>query len=317
MLVRMLVWTSLGLGLWGCLQEGRPPDQAEVPGEDTLAVVTQDSTADPEALQAPVSVLPEYGPIRSPAAIGWQELDTGLDYAEVVAPIPCSIGPSTFDILRIDPKYYALDLINAGQLEDYSQTVAAYARQFGLLAAFNAGMYQRDGKTSTGFLQYTSYTNNPNLNAKYKTILAFNPKVSAVPPVRLIDLDCDDWAALKTQYHSFTQCIRMVSCTQQNVWSRQNRRWSMICVGLDAKGRLLFAFTRSPYSVYDFIHQLQLLPLGLQQAMYLEGGPEASFFLHAGGRTIEKMGSYETGFWENDSNDQFWAIPNIIGIRKR
>ena len=29
------------------------------------------------------------------------------------------------------------------------------------------------------------------------------------------------------------------------------------------------------------------------------------------------MGSFETGFLEDDSNDQLWRIPNMIGIRRK
>jgi len=58
-------------------------------------------------------------------------------------------------------------------------------------------------------------------------------------------------------------------------------------------------------------------PLGITRAMYLEGGPEASLFVQAGDETVERMGSYETGFNENDDNQVFWELPNIIGIRRR
>ena len=51
--------------------------------------------------------------------------------------------------------------------------------------------------------------------------------------------------------------------------------------------------------------------------MYLEGGPEASFYLSHNELMIEKMGSYETGFNENDDNNEFWQIPNVIGITKK
>ena len=48
----------------------------------------------------------------------------------------------------------------------------------------------------------------------------------------------------------------------------------------------------------------------LAGAIFLEGGPEAS--LIAG--ELELVGSYETGFVENDDNHAFWALPNVIGL---
>jgi uncharacterized protein YigE (DUF2233 family) len=109
----------------------------------------------------------------------------------------------------------------------------------------------------------------------------------------------------------------MVDCNQKNRWSQQNKKWSMVVIGMDKDGNALFIFTRSPYSVHDFINILLKSSLKLYNAMYLEGGPEASFYLNHKGIKVEKMGSYETGFNKNDDNKEFWEIPNIIGITKK
>ena len=68
---------------------------------------------------------------------------------------------------------------------------------------------------------------------------------------------------------------------------------------------------------YDFINILLESSLNIYNLMYLEGGPEASFYLNHNGLKVEKMGSYETGFREDDSNNEFWSIPNVIGITKK
>ena len=81
-------------------------------------------------------------------------------------------------------------------------------------------------------------------------------------------------------------------------------------------GEILFAFTRSPYSVHDFVNILSKSDINISNLMYLEGGPEASFFLDHINKRVAKMGSYETGFIEHDYVKEFWDIPNIIGIRK-
>ncbi len=51
--------------------------------------------------------------------------------------------------------------------------------------------------------------------------------------------------------------------------------------------------------------------------MYPEGGSEASFYLDDKGMEIIEKGSFETGFNENDDNNQLWEIPNVIGITKK
>ena len=66
----------------------------------------------------------------------------------------------------------------------------------------------------------------------------------------------------------------------------------------------------------DFNALLLSLPLDIQQAMHLEGGPEASLSIHVPGLDVDLCGSYETGFLENDSNKAQWAIPNVLGVMR-
>ena len=91
----------------------------------------------------------------------------------------------------------------------------------------------------------------------------------------------------------------------------------MVLLGEDVKGRILFIFVRSPYRVSDFISIVSGMSLQLTRLMYLEGGPEASFCLNHPTLSVSKMGSYETGFNENDNNTVFWDIPNVIGIKRK
>jgi hypothetical protein len=91
----------------------------------------------------------------------------------------------------------------------------------------------------------------------------------------------------------------------------------MVLFGIDEKGNVLLISTRSPYTIRQFSEILLSLPLAIKNVMYLEGGPEASLYLDANGKKIERIGSYETGFWESDNNEQFWPLPNVIGIVKK
>ena len=66
--------------------------------------------------------------------------------------------------------------------------------------------------------------------------------------------------------------------------------------------------------MHDLNELLLRLPIDLVAAQHLEGGPEASLSLQRGEFAIALMGSYETGFNENDDNHHFWKLPNVIGI---
>jgi hypothetical protein len=59
------------------------------------------------------------------------------------------------------------------------------------------------------------------------------------------------------------------------------------------------------------------LPLGIQRAMHVEGGPEASLSIRAPDLKLDLCGSFETGFVGDDANAKQWAIPNVIGALPR
>jgi hypothetical protein len=63
--------------------------------------------------------------------------------------------------------------------------------------------------------------------------------------------------------------------------------------------------------------KLLALPIGLTAAMHVEGGPEASLSIHAGGVDLDLNGSYETGFNENDDEKTQWPIPNVLAVPRR
>ena len=109
----------------------------------------------------------------------------------------------------------------------------------------------------------------------------------------------------------------MINCNHTNRWSLQKRYWSIMINGMDTDGNALLIFTRSPYSVHDFINRLLALPIDISKTMYLEGRPEASFYLNHPNQKVAQMRSYKTGFKENDLNDFYWALPNVIGVKRK
>lgn len=193
-----------------------------------------------------------------------------------------------------------------------------WGQENGLVAAINASMFQTDLRTSVGLMKTKGHVNNGSL-MRHKAVLAFDPLDDGVPPVQIIDRQCQDFAALRERYTSLVQSIRMVSCDGRNVWSQQERKWSTAAIGMDKDGYVLFIHCRSPYSTHDFINILLELPINLKNAMYVEGGVQAQLYIHAasgGERTF--TGSYGLGFSGSADNRRAWPIPNIIGIvRKR
>jgi uncharacterized protein YigE (DUF2233 family) len=247
---------------------------------------------------------------------GWKKIDEGLFLCDFNSPVKSEKGDSKITILKIDPAYYKFDLFSAKEKMSANKTAKEWAAENKLIAVINAGMFREDEKTSTGFMKNYDFINNGKLGSD-NSITAFNRKDKSVPEFQVIDRECEDWEKLKDHYNTFSQGIRMIDCNRNNKWEQQDKKWSTVCIGEDKQGNALFIFSRSPYSVHDFIEILLKLPVDIQNTQYLEGGPEASFYLSDNKTVVEKSGSFETGFNENNDNDRFWEIPNVIGISKK
>jgi hypothetical protein len=248
---------------------------------------------------------------------GWQQLDKGLELGIFPAPQAAAGGDSLVRVLRIDPKDYQLKLLNASRVENgVPLTPKQWCRQNGLVAAINPSMYQTDFKTSVSLMRTKGHTNNPRLS-KDMTILAFDRLNAAVPHVKIIDRQCEDFPAWKPKYGTLVQSIRMISCTGKNVWKQQPRRWSISAIGVDEQDRVLFIHVRALYSTHDLINILKILPLNISRAMYTEGGPQAQLYINSGNQEWELTGSYETNSNEANEGSISWPLPNVLGISKR
>ena len=248
---------------------------------------------------------------------GWQQLDKGLELGIFPAPTAAARGDSLVRVLRIDPQYYQLRLLNASGIENGKPlTPKQWCRQNRLVAAINPSMYQTDYKTSVSLMRTKVHTNNPRLS-KDMTILAFDRQVTGVPRVKMIDRQCEDFQSWKQKYGTLVQSIRMISCTGKNVWKPQAHRWSTSAIGIDKQDKVLFIHVRALYTTHDLINIFKKLPLNISRAMYTEGGPQAQLYINTGNQELELTGSYETR--PNDANQGSisWPLPNVLGTLKR
>ena len=247
----------------------------------------------------------------------WRKVDEGLSVAEFDPPMKSNAQDSKLTIIKIDPKLYSFKLLCASEQGRTKMTARNWCEKFSLIAAVNAGMYQKDGLTNVGLMKNFSHINNPKLNNIYKTVLAFNPSESKIPEIQIIHLKCQDFESIGPKYQTLIQNIRMISCRQENVWAKTNQLWGMAVFGIDKSGNALFIFTEVPYSGHDFSNALLSLPLSISNALYLEGGFEANLFFSWNGVELERVGIHETGLQEDSPRAVPRPIPNVIGITKK
>jgi len=247
----------------------------------------------------------------------WKKVDEGLFWAEFESPGRVSPQESKIVIVKIDPRFYSFKLLCATEQGKTRLTVKDWCLKYDLISAINAGMYQKDGLTNVGYMKTFDHVNNPRLNNTYKSVLAFNRTTPGVPEIQIIDLKYRAFDELKSRYQTFVQNIRMISSQQENVWTKQDRVWSLAVLGMDKSGNGLFIFSEVPYSGHDFNNVLLSLPISIFNAMYLEGGAQASLYLSENNLELDRVGIYETGLNESRVRTTARAVPNVIGITKK
>ncbi len=249
----------------------------------------------------------------------WQSLAPGMELRYLKASKPSIVGDSRIAVLRMDPNLWELEVAGISQTgESSGHTAREWCDKRKFTAAINAGMFAGDGKTHLGYQRFREHVNNGHAN-NYQSVAAFDPRDGKLPRFRIFDLDAAGITLqdILREYASVVQNLRLVKRPGVNQWSAQNKEWSEAALGEDSAGRILFIYSRSPFSMHDLNRDLLAAGIGLVAAQHLEGGPEAQIYLHVGETTIEMFGSYETSFRQDDSNSAAWPVPNVLGVRPR
>lgn len=253
--------------------------------------------------------------IASPATADiWERVDRGLHVGEFKSPKKSLLGNSTITVIKIDPGQYKFKLLSAKEKGLDGMTLKDWCLRFGLLGGVNAGMYQTDGLSNVGYMKNFSYVNNPRIASKFLSVFAFNPVKEEIGTAKIFDIDENAIEDIIKNYNTIIQNLRLIKRPGENRWSKQSKIWSEVALGEDRNGDILFIYSPTPYSMYEFNNILLTLPLGIVCAQHLEGGPEASIYLKYKDLEIEKFGNHKANLSGAGYGQGATYIPNIIGF---
>ncbi len=248
----------------------------------------------------------------------WVTLTKGMEYREIDAPTKSFIGDSKISILRMDRNLFDFNLFSATKYDSLPRDLHAWADTFQLNVVFNAGMYSLTKPLSSrAYLKSESHVNNGSLLENFNLMLAMNPTVKHRNEVEILDLTCENFNEMNGQFGSYAQGLRMIDCNGSPMyWKKKIQSCSMIIAAEGGDGKFYLIFCRSPYTHNQMIDFMVGMPYHLRNAIYLEGGPETSLLIDVNGHCIEKVGSWVSDTWESDSNNHFWRLPNVVGVKK-
>ena len=249
--------------------------------------------------------------------VKWRQIGKGVQFCETDAPVRSIIGDSKLTILKIDPKKVEFDLFTASAMDSTSKPVNVWADTMGLDIVFNAGMYDlAKPLISRGLLKNGLHHNQFAFKEGWNVMFAINPvdTLNAADAV-VYDMQCITYDSIKEKYASFAQGIRMLDCSGNPMNWKKNQACSMLVCAHDDQDNLIIIFNRSPFSPNQMIAFMKQFPTPLHNAIYMEGGPETSLYVNVGDFCLQKVGSYVAGTYAKDTNETFWPLPNVIGIR--
>ncbi len=247
----------------------------------------------------------------------WRYLGKGIEYGVFPVYSAMEQETTTLHVVRLDPEQVRLKLILASEQDKKSRTAGGWCKDFNLVAAINAGMYQGDYLTNVGYLRNGSYVQNKYWHRRHKSALAFGPRKIGLPAAVMVDLDEPSIRRRLNDFDAVVQNLRLTKCDGVSVWDRSEKKWSEAAVGMDRAGRILFLFCRAPMTMKRFNETVRSLDLNAVCLMHLEGGLLASLSIRTERLSLDLAGSYENVIQVTGGAGEQWPIPNVIGVQAK
>lgn len=259
---------------------------------------------------APELQLPPV-PAKDDSRPHWQELESGLEFAE----FKLSPADSRLTVLRIDPRKFDFLLCSASEDNKEPRSLSQWANDKGLSAAINASMFLPDNLTSTGYMRSGSHVNNGRIMERFGAFFVAGPRKEGLPNAAILDKDGADWRARIEDYNTVVQNYRMTNAQRRILWAPGGPHYAISAVAQDGSGRILFLHARTPIEAYTFVQQLLHLPLDVRTIMYVEGGAQAGLLVQSGGLKRELTGPHAPSLLITGNLKA--VLPNVLGIRPK
>ncbi len=250
---------------------------------------------------------------RIQSEIPWNAIATGVEYAALSIVDNPTAGDGVLHIVRIDPAKAKLRSLMASAMDKQPRTAKNWCTSFGMTAVINAGMYDLDHLTHVGYMKSGDHINNRRWAKKYNSVFVFNPLKTDLPQAQIIDL-AEDRPPVIESYGTVIQNLRLIKGLGINAWKEQPKKWSESALAIDNRGRVLFLFIRFPLSMHEFNEKILHLPLNINRAMHLEGGPVSSLSICTNAKDIHLSGSMDMGPIDDGGKYGQWPVPNVLGV---
>jgi hypothetical protein len=243
----------------------------------------------------------------------WRTLRPGLEFATVRGDPYCRYGSATIAALRLDPSRVRIRVRHFTREPELKPLdILEWQRRSGALAVFNAGQFYGD-YAYMGLLASGGEVISRPPHPKFKAALVAGPHGRGAG-ARVLDLSHTDldpdtlgWDEVAQSFMLFDRGgIVRVRHTDQVA----NRT----AVAEDRSGRIVVLTTEGGYTLWDFATLLKGLPLGLSQAMAMDGGREAEMVVSVGRFRYASFGHWPHGRGVRDAPPPPVTLPAVLTV---
>ena len=142
--------------------------------------------------------------------IAWRSVVSGVEYAAIALKPKPAIGDGLLHVVRIDPAQARVRAIAVSQVGGTIRTAQQWRDDLKLVAVINAGMYQQDFSTHTGFFRSGQHVNSSRWVNNYQSILLLGPRQVGLPGAEIRDVARDATAAAFGDYDTVIQNLRLI-----------------------------------------------------------------------------------------------------------
>ena len=242
----------------------------------------------------------------------FRTLRPGIEFGTIHGEPFCRFGSPQIAVLRLDPRRATIRVRHYSRLAERKPlTIVEWQEKSGALAVFNAGQYYPD-YSYMGLLVSEGVPISPKLHPSYQPALVASP-VGAGAGARVLDLTRRPLDPKRPGGREVAQSFMLFDTSGTLRIRKSNQVAKRTVVAEDQQGRLLAITSEGGYTLHEFAQLLQKLPLGIDEAMSMDGGDEAELCVRSGGFRYGSFGPWkEDGF--PDAPGAQVPLPAVIAV---
>jgi hypothetical protein len=251
--------------------------------------------------------------LRGTTGPRWRTLRPGIEFATLRGTPWCRRGSSEIAVLKLDPGRARVRVHHfTRETGERPFNIVEWQRRTGALAVFNAGQYYAD-YSYMGLLVSGGDTLSRTPHDRFKAMLVASSGPGP-PRARVLDLDRDSVRARAAGWSDVAQSFMLFDRAGTVRVRRSDLVANRTAVGEDGAGRLYVLTSEGGYTLADFAEVLKSAPLGLSQAMAMDGGYEAEMCVSAGRFRYASFGRWDAAHDDPDAPGARVPLPAVISV---